>query len=110
MSTRPWLKDSRSVSLEAPMPLRIPTATCRLQFNQQFRFQDARSLVGYLHELGVTDLYVSPLLQARRGSLHYLATLPSLTLPAPHPNDVAMLMTRVAQSSAPELDVIFGAF
>lgn len=49
---------------------RIPGATYRLQFNRHFRFDDARALVGYLQALGVTDLYSSPLLQARWGSTH----------------------------------------
>jgi len=50
--------------------LRIPSSTYRLQFSGQFRFEDARALAGYLDELGVTDIYASPLLQARRGSGH----------------------------------------
>ncbi len=50
--------------------LRVPAATYRLQFNQKFRFADARALVPYLQALGVTDLYASPLLAARRGSPH----------------------------------------
>ncbi len=49
---------------------RIPVSTYRLQFNQQLRFNDARALVPYLHELGITDIYASPLLQAKRGSMH----------------------------------------
>ena len=50
--------------------LRIPTATYRLQFNKQFRFGDARDLVPYLHQLGISDLYASPILKARKGSSH----------------------------------------
>jgi (1->4)-alpha-D-glucan 1-alpha-D-glucosylmutase len=34
------------------------------------RFNDARELVPYLYELGITDIYASPLLQAKRGSTH----------------------------------------
>jgi (1->4)-alpha-D-glucan 1-alpha-D-glucosylmutase len=49
---------------------RIPVSTYRLQFSQQLRFNDAKNLVPYLHQLGITDVYASPLLQARRGSLH----------------------------------------
>ncbi len=49
---------------------RIPSATYRIQFNAQFRFQDARRLIPYLHALGISDLYASPVLQARRGSSH----------------------------------------
>jgi (1->4)-alpha-D-glucan 1-alpha-D-glucosylmutase len=58
--------------------LRIPTATYRLQFSPNFRFEDARRLVPYLHRLGVTDLYASPVLKASMGSRHgYDVTDPS---------------------------------
>lgn len=50
--------------------LRIPVATYRVQFNRSFRFEDARRLVPYLHELGISDLYASPILKARAGSPH----------------------------------------
>ncbi|MFC1931547.1 malto-oligosyltrehalose synthase [Chloroflexota bacterium] len=50
--------------------LRIPAATYRLQFSWQFRFTDACELVSYLHQLGISDLYASPFLKARHGSLH----------------------------------------
>jgi (1->4)-alpha-D-glucan 1-alpha-D-glucosylmutase len=49
---------------------RIPLATYRLQFNAQFTFQDARRLVPYLEALGISDLYASPILRARKGSTH----------------------------------------
>ncbi|MBE0569122.1 MAG: malto-oligosyltrehalose synthase [Deltaproteobacteria bacterium] len=49
---------------------RIPSATYRLQFHKRFRFENARGLVPYLEALGITDLYASPILQARRGSTH----------------------------------------
>lgn len=50
--------------------LRIPTATYRFQFNLNFPFNKARELVPYLHKLGITDLYSSPVLQAKQGSTH----------------------------------------
>jgi (1->4)-alpha-D-glucan 1-alpha-D-glucosylmutase len=50
--------------------MRIPTATYRLQFNAQFTFQDAKRIVAYLHDLGITDVYASPLLRPRKGSMH----------------------------------------
>jgi (1->4)-alpha-D-glucan 1-alpha-D-glucosylmutase len=60
------------------MALRIPVSTYRLQFNAGFRFPDALQLVPYLHDLGITDVYASPLLQAKRGSQHgYDVTDPS---------------------------------
>jgi (1->4)-alpha-D-glucan 1-alpha-D-glucosylmutase len=49
---------------------RIPSATYRIQFNAGFTFRDAAELVPYLAELGVSDLYASPYLQARPGSVH----------------------------------------
>ena len=52
------------------MVSRIPIATYRLQFNRQFRFTEAQALVPYLHQLGISDIYTSPLLQARKGSPH----------------------------------------
>ncbi len=52
------------------MALKIPIATYRLQFNRDFRFKDARAIVSYLGELGITDLYASPLFKARPGSIH----------------------------------------
>ena len=50
--------------------MRIPRSTYRLQFNGQFRIEDARRLVPYLEALGITDLYASPLVCSRRGSQH----------------------------------------
>jgi (1->4)-alpha-D-glucan 1-alpha-D-glucosylmutase len=49
---------------------RFPEATYRLQFHAGFTFQDARRLVPYLHDLGITDCYASPYLKARPGSQH----------------------------------------
>ena len=47
-----------------------PVSSYRLQFNREFRFVDARALVPYLHALGITHCYASPLLKARAGSAH----------------------------------------
>ncbi|MEA2489512.1 MAG: (1-_4)-alpha-D-glucan 1-alpha-D-glucosylmutase, partial [Acidobacteriota bacterium] len=52
------------------MVYRVPVATYRLQFNAHFTLQDARQIVPYLAELGITDLYSSPLLRPRKGSEH----------------------------------------
>ena len=48
----------------------MPRATYRLQFNRDFTFRQAADLVPYLHRLGISDLYASPYLQARPGSMH----------------------------------------
>lgn len=50
--------------------LRVPVATYRLQFNHQFTFAQAIELVDYLNELGITDLYVSPIMKSQPGSMH----------------------------------------
>src|SRR5689334_19042443 len=47
-----------------------PVSTYRLQFHANFRFEHARQLVPYLHSLGITHLYSSPILKARAGSMH----------------------------------------
>ena len=51
-------------------PVYTPSATYRLQLNKSFTFDDATQLVDYWHELGITDLYASPFLMARPGSMH----------------------------------------
>jgi (1->4)-alpha-D-glucan 1-alpha-D-glucosylmutase len=49
---------------------RIPGATYRLQFNREFTFQQAREILDYLRELGISDVYASPLFQAGPESTH----------------------------------------
>ncbi|MEC4675752.1 MAG: malto-oligosyltrehalose synthase [Nitrospirota bacterium] len=49
---------------------RIPLSTYRLQFNYRFRFPDAREIINYLHDLGISDIYASPYFRAKGGSLH----------------------------------------
>jgi (1->4)-alpha-D-glucan 1-alpha-D-glucosylmutase len=60
----------RSVAQNLPAGLRVPTATYRLQFNYRFKFSDAKPIVSYLHELGISDCYASPYFRANKGSLH----------------------------------------
>src|SRR5512143_1357235 len=50
--------------------MRAPIATYRLQFNRSFRFEDARALLPYLADLGISDIYASPILRATSGSTH----------------------------------------
>src|ERR1700732_5524340 len=59
-------------------PTRTPSATYRLQFNKDFRFSDACRILDYLNKLGISDIYVSPVLASRKGSGHgYDVTDPS---------------------------------
>lgn len=46
------------------------TGTYRLQLHHEFGFADAERIVPYLASLGVSHLYLSPILQAASGSLH----------------------------------------
>ncbi len=49
---------------------RPPGATYRLQMHKGFTFRDAAAVVPYLDALGITHLYLSPVLAARPGSTH----------------------------------------
>lgn len=49
---------------------RIPCATYRLQFNGDFTFQQAGEILDYLPELGISDVYASPLFEAGPQSTH----------------------------------------
>jgi (1->4)-alpha-D-glucan 1-alpha-D-glucosylmutase len=50
--------------------MHIPAATYRLQFHKDFRFENALEIVGYLRDLGISDVYASPIFRARAGSMH----------------------------------------
>nr|WP_205739659.1 malto-oligosyltrehalose synthase [Georgenia sp. SYP-B2076] len=49
---------------------RLPVSTYRLQLGPDLSFAQAEAAVPYLAALGVTDLYLSPVLQAAPGSTH----------------------------------------
>jgi (1->4)-alpha-D-glucan 1-alpha-D-glucosylmutase len=50
--------------------LRIPSSTYRVQLHSGFGFRDAARVVPYLKQLGISDLYVSPVFEAAPGSTH----------------------------------------
>jgi (1->4)-alpha-D-glucan 1-alpha-D-glucosylmutase len=52
------------------MPPVIPIATYRLQLTADFGFEKAAGIVPYLKALGITHLYASPFMKARKGSTH----------------------------------------
>jgi (1->4)-alpha-D-glucan 1-alpha-D-glucosylmutase len=52
------------------MPAAIPIATYRLQLSADFNFDAAAAVVPYLRALGITHLYASPFMKARKGSTH----------------------------------------
>jgi (1->4)-alpha-D-glucan 1-alpha-D-glucosylmutase len=45
-------------------------ATYRLQLHKNFQFTDAAQVTKYLEDLGISHLYLSPILESREGSLH----------------------------------------
>jgi (1->4)-alpha-D-glucan 1-alpha-D-glucosylmutase len=49
---------------------KIPSATYRLQFNRGFTFEHAADILDYLRDLGISDLYASPVLKAGPSSTH----------------------------------------
>src|SRR3954471_6295328 len=49
---------------------RLPLATYRLQFNRDFTFAQATAILPYLKELGISDVYASPLFEASPQSTH----------------------------------------
>src|ERR1700694_2311906 len=48
----------------------LPIATYRLQLTADFDFDAAASVIPYLKALGITHLYASPFMKARKGSSH----------------------------------------
>ncbi len=50
--------------------MRIPRSTYRIQFQSEFKFEAAKNIIGYLAELGISDLYASPIFKATPGSTH----------------------------------------
>ena len=52
------------------MPPALPLATYRLQLTADFGFERAAEVVPYLKALGISHVYASPFMKARRGSTH----------------------------------------
>lgn len=52
------------------MPKYLPSATYRLQFNNQFTFGDLKKQLSYLQKLGIGCIYASPVFAAVPGSNH----------------------------------------
>lgn len=50
--------------------MHIPTATYRIQFTPSFGFKNAKEILDYLKNLGISDIYASPIFKAKKGSTH----------------------------------------
>ena len=75
------LVDSRCIRQSScPRVYRLLPTGCSL--TRGFTLEQAAPLIDYLHDLGISDCYASPLAQARPGSAHgYDVTDPSVTKP-----------------------------
>jgi (1->4)-alpha-D-glucan 1-alpha-D-glucosylmutase len=78
---------------------RVPRATYRLQFNRDFTLAQARTLVPYLHDLCISHIYASPLLQAVPGSSHGydICDFQELNAELGMPDDLAKLHDELAR-------------
>jgi (1->4)-alpha-D-glucan 1-alpha-D-glucosylmutase len=50
--------------------MRVPVATYRIQLRPGFGFRETAAILEYLNQLGVSDIYASPIFMAQPGSLH----------------------------------------
>jgi len=55
-----------------PSLFQSPRSTYRVQLQARFNFQDLERLVPYLHQLGISHAYLSPIFWAAPGSRHRL--------------------------------------
>jgi (1->4)-alpha-D-glucan 1-alpha-D-glucosylmutase len=69
-TARPTRQSAALSDLLSRLPRRTPRATYRLQFHAGFTLDDGAAVVAYLNDLGISDLYASPILTARAGSTH----------------------------------------
>src|SRR6478735_1310496 len=65
------MADERTYRLGHRPDATVPTSTYRLQLGSDFTLADAASRLPYFAALGVSHLYLSPLLTASPGSSHY---------------------------------------
>lgn len=55
--------------------MKIPLSTYRIQFTPSFTFKNAKGIISYLSNLGISDVYASPVFKARKGSVHGYDTI-----------------------------------
>ena len=67
---RPGSPAERNEQAAGMTGARVLSSTYRLQLHAGFGFADAAAIVPYLDRLGVSHLYLSPILQATPGSTH----------------------------------------
>src|ERR1700733_2201818 len=60
--------------------MQIPTSTYRIQLHAGFTFADLEAILDYLHELGISTIYASPITQSVKGSMHGYDVTDPLTI------------------------------
>jgi (1->4)-alpha-D-glucan 1-alpha-D-glucosylmutase len=50
--------------------MKLPVSTYRIQLHDHFTFKDLAAILDYLHDLGITTVYASPVTTAFKGSQH----------------------------------------
>jgi len=65
------MADERAYRLGHRADAPVPTSTYRLQLSREFTLADAAAQLDYFAALGVSHLYLSPILTASPGSMHY---------------------------------------
>ena len=50
--------------------MKLPASTYRIQLHDHFTFKDLTAILDYLHDLGITTVYASPVTTAFKGSQH----------------------------------------
>ena len=48
----------------------LPASTYRVQLHERFNFSQLQEIIDYLHELGISSIYASPITRAIKGSRH----------------------------------------
>jgi len=67
------VREGHSPMSDASRP--VPRSTYRLQLNKAFTFRDVEAIAAYLQALGISHVYLSPILAARPGSTHGYDTI-----------------------------------
>ncbi|MGN6416528.1 MAG: alpha-amylase family glycosyl hydrolase, partial [Pseudobacter sp.] len=76
----------------------LPASTYRIQLHAQFNFNALREQLDYLHQLGISTIYASPVTMASKGSMHgYDVTDPSVLNPEIGTEEELSLISRMLQ-------------
>ena len=89
------------------MPPSIPIATYRLQLTPNFNFDAAASIVPYLNALGITHLYASPFMKARKGSTHGYDIVDHTRINPELGGDAGLAIEQYAEAARPRADPRF---